>query len=250
MKNDIPSFLATMALNKARGDGSAAFFDQHAPRVSTKGTQRFSEILLTRVGKIDPEAAGFAHAAVGHLETRIVPFGYANSYIILRTWNTDLDSHEVDFREVKRGKGSRGCCCSCRLLFGPARAQTERLRRWMARGSQSIKVKMIIRTTDRRFENSSTVKKGCSMVILYGSLVRVLGQHMGWLPRRPNKSIMGRGLGFDRDSLLLLSKRSFKGNAFFPFIYSSFRSIVRVFSHSGVLYIYIYLDWISFLKIF
>lgn len=71
------------------------------------------------------------------------------------------------------------------------------------------------------------MRKGCcSMVILYGSLVRVLGQHMGWLPRRPNKSIMG--LGFDPDSLLLLSKRSFKGNAFFPFIYSS-SSIVRVY---------------------
>lgn len=72
------------------------------------------------------------------------------------------------------------------------------------------------------------------MVILYGSLVRVLGQHMGWLPRRPNKSIMGRGLGFDPDSLLLLSKRSFKGklNAFFYFIL--LRSIVERF------YIYIY----------
>lgn len=51
---------------------------------------------------------------------------------------------------------------------------------------------------------------------------------------------MGRGLGFDPDSLLLLSKRSFKGklNAFFYFIL--LRSIVER------LYIYIYIGVFCF----
>lgn len=111
MKNDIPSFLATMALNKARGDGSAAFFDQHAPRVSTKGTQRFSEILLTRrkrrVSPTRPSAISKRGSYRLDTRTRTSSCGRETRTWILMKWI---------FAKRKGGKGLGGAvvpvdCC-------------------------------------------------------------------------------------------------------------------------------------------
>lgn len=68
---------------------------------------------------LDPEAAGFAHASVGHLETR-------NALVHHPAWTWIL-MEKLDFREAGE-RASRVAlllldCCSVE----PARAQTERL---------------------------------------------------------------------------------------------------------------------------